>query len=73
MKKTIISVLILGIVWLCLAILFPCKNKSVKIKELNYALLFNDQNGVQLKSAAAQFGIKQPYQAIQLLHLSNMG
>ena len=59
MKKTIISVLILGIVWLCLAILFPCKNKSVKIKELNYALLFNDQNGVQLKSAA-KLGIKQP-------------
>ena len=42
-----------------MAILFPNKNKSVKIKELNYASLFNDQNGVQLKSAA-QFGLKQP-------------
>ena len=51
--------IILVIAWLTLAILFPNKNKSVKIKELNYATLFNDQNGVQLKSAA-QFGIKQP-------------
>ncbi|MBR4044724.1 MAG: hypothetical protein IKJ10_08815 [Bacteroidaceae bacterium] len=59
MKKKIILAILLGIVWLCLAILFPYKNKSVKIKELNYATLFNDQNGVQLK-AAAQFGIKQP-------------
>ena len=42
-----------------MAILFPNKNKSVNIKELNYASLFNDQNGVQLKSAA-QFGLKQP-------------
>ena len=59
MRKTIILVIILGIAWLTLAILFPNKNKSVKIKELNYATLFNDQNGVQLKSAAL-FGIKQP-------------
>jgi hypothetical protein len=59
MKKTITLVILLGIAWLGLAILFPNKNKSVKIKELNYASLFNDQNGVQLKSAA-QFGIKQP-------------
>ena len=59
MKKNIILAILVGIVWLCLAILFPYKNKSVKIKELNYASLFNDQNGVQLK-AAAQFGIKQP-------------
>ena len=59
MKKKIILAILLGIVWLCLAILFPYKNKSVKIKELNYASLFNDQNGVQLKSAAL-FGIKQP-------------
>ena len=58
MRKTIILGIILGIAWLCLAVLFPNKNKSVKIKELNYATLFNDQNGVQLKSAA-QFGIKQ--------------
>ena len=59
MKKKIILAVLLGIVWLCLAIFFPYKNKSVKIKELNYASLFNDQNGVQLK-AAARFGIKQP-------------
>lgn len=59
MKKNITLAILLGIVWLCLAILFPYKNKSVKIKELNYASLFNDQNGVQLK-AAAKFGIKQP-------------
>ena len=59
MKKNITLAILLGIVWLCLAILFPYKNKSVKIKELNYASLFNDQNEVQLKSAA-QFGIKQP-------------
>ena len=59
MKKKIILAILLGIVWLCLAILFPYKNKSVKFKELNYASLFNDQNGVQLKSAA-KFGIKQP-------------
>lgn len=59
MKKNITLAILLGIVWLCLAILFPYKNKSVKIKELNYATLFNDQNRVQLKSAA-QFGLKQP-------------
>ena len=59
MKKNITLAILVGIVWLCLAILFPYKNKSVKIKELNYASLFNDQNGVQLKSAAL-FGIKQP-------------
>ena len=59
MKRTIILVILLGIAWFSLAILFPNKNKSIKIKELNYAALFNDQNGVQLKSAA-QFGIKQP-------------
>ena len=59
MKRKIILVILLGIAWLGLAILFPNKNNSAKIKELNYATLFNDQNGVQLKSAA-QFGIKQP-------------
>ena len=59
MKKNITLAILLGIVWLCLAMLFPYKNKSVKIKELNYATLFNDQNRVQLKSAA-QFGLKQP-------------
>ena len=59
MKKAIIIGILLGIAWFGLAILFPNKNKSIKIKELNYASLFNDQNGVQLKSAA-QFGLKQP-------------
>ena len=59
MKKKITLAILLGIVWLCLAILFPYKNKSIKIEELNYASLFNDQNRVQLKSAA-QFGLKQP-------------
>ena len=49
MKKNITLAILLGIVWLCLAMLFPYKNKSVKIKELNYATLFNDQNGVQLR------------------------
>lgn len=58
MKKKITLVILLGIAWLGLAILFPNKNKSVNIKELNYATLFNDQNGVQLK-AAAKFGIQQ--------------
>ena len=38
--------------------LFPIKNKHVEIKELDYATLYNDQNGVQLKSAR-KFGIKQ--------------
>ena len=59
MKKITILAILLGIVWLGLLILFPNKNNPVKIKELNYVTLFNDQNGVQLKSAA-QFGIKQP-------------
>ena len=59
MKKAIIIGILLGIAWFGLAILFPIKNKSIKIKEVNYASLFNDQNGVQLKSAA-QFGLKQP-------------
>ena len=56
MKKITILAILLGIVWLGLLILFPNKNNPVKIKELNYVTLFNDQNGVQLKSAA-QFGI----------------
>lgn len=59
MKKTIISVIILWIVLLSLVILFPNKNRSVVIKEPNYIALFNDRNGVQLKSAA-KLGIKQP-------------
>lgn len=58
MKKIIIFVILLGIVCLGFTYLLPYKNKSVKIKELNYASLFNDQNGVQLKSAA-RFGIKR--------------
>ena len=59
MKKLFALAILLGIVWLGLAILFPNKNKSVVIKKPNYTTLFNDQNGVQLKSAA-KFGIKQP-------------
>ena len=39
-------------------VLFPIKNKHVEIKELDYATLFNDQNGIQLKSAK-KFGVKQ--------------
>jgi len=58
MKKLFALAILLGIVWLSLAILFPNKNKSVVIKELNYIALFNDQNGIQLKSAR-KFGIKQ--------------
>lgn len=58
MKKTIIIGILLGIAWLGMAILFPNKNKSVKIKELNYASLFNDKNRAHLKSAA-RFGIKR--------------
>ena len=51
MKKLFALAILLGIVWLGLAILFPNKNKSVVIKEPNYTTLFNDQNGVQLQSA----------------------
>ena len=58
MKKILIFVILLGIVCLGFTFLLPYKNKSVKIKELDYASLFNDQNGVQLKSAA-RFGIKR--------------
>lgn len=57
--KSITLAILLGILLLGLYILFPNKNKVVQIKELNYATLFNDQNGVQLKSAA-KLGIKQP-------------
>ena len=58
MKKIILVVILLGIACLGFTFLFRYRNKSVKIKELNYASLFNDQNGVQLKSAA-RFGIKR--------------
>ena len=59
MKKKVILGILLGFVLLGSYILFPIKNKGVEIKELNYTTLFNDQNGVQLKSTA-KFGIKQP-------------
>lgn len=59
MKKKITIAILLGFVLLGLSVLFPNKNKTVKIKEVNYATLFNDQNGVQLK-AASRLGIKQP-------------
>ena len=58
MKKNIIlTAVLLGFVMLSLYVL-PIKNKHIEIKELDYATLFNDQNGVQLKSAR-KFGIKQ--------------
>ena len=58
MKKNIIlTAVLLGFVMFSLYVL-PIKNKHVEIKELDYAALFNDQNGVQLKSAK-KFGIKQ--------------
>ena len=60
MNKKITLAILLGFILFSLSIiLFPNKNKSIEIKELNYATLFNDQNGVQLKSAA-KLGIEQP-------------
>lgn len=56
--KTIILAVLLGFVLFGSYVLFPIKNKHVEIKELDYAALFNDQNGVQLKSAK-KFGVKQ--------------
>lgn len=41
------------------ALLFPNKNRPVKIKELNYASLFNDMNDVQL-NAARKLGVRHP-------------
>ena len=58
MKKKFILAIILGFVLFGSYVLFPIKNKHVEIKELDYATLFNDLNGVQLKSAR-KFGIKQ--------------
>ena len=58
MKKKVISAILMGFVLFGSYVLFPIKNKHVEIKELDYATLFNDQNGVQLKSAR-KFGIKQ--------------
>ena len=59
MKKNItLATLLLGFVLFGSYVLFPIKNKHVEIKELDYATLFNDQNGVQLESAR-KFGIKQ--------------
>lgn len=58
MKKNIIlTAVLLEFVMLSLYVL-PIKNKHIEIKELDYATLFNDQNGVQLKYAR-KFGIKQ--------------
>ena len=59
MKKKITIVVLFGVVLLCLYVMFPIKNKHIEIRDLNYATLFNDQNGVQLKSAA-RFGIRHP-------------
>ena len=58
MKKKFILAILLGIVLFGSYVQFPIKNKHVEIKELDYVTLFNDQNGVQLKSAR-KFGIKQ--------------
>ena len=58
MKKKFILTILLGFVLFGSYVLFPIKNKHVEIKELDYATLYNDQNGVQLKSAR-KFGIKQ--------------
>ena len=58
MKKKVISAILVGLVLFGSYVLFPIKNKHIEIKELDYATLFNDQNGVQLKSAR-KFGIKQ--------------
>lgn len=60
MKKKVISAILVGFVLFGSYVLFPIKNKHVEIKELDYATLFNDQNGVQLKSAR-KFGIKQTF------------
>ena len=58
MKKKVISAILVGFVLFGSYVLFPIKNKHVEIKYLDYATLFNDQNGIQLKSAR-KFGIKQ--------------
>ena len=58
MKKKFILTILLGFVLFGSYVLFPIKSKHVEIKELDYATLYNDQNGVQLKSAR-KFGIKQ--------------
>ena len=57
-KRITLITALLGFVLFGLYVLFPIKNKHIEIKELDYATLFNDQNGVQLKSAR-KFGIKQ--------------
>ena len=57
-KRIALATALLGFVLFGLYVLFPIKNKHIEIKELDYATLFNDQNGVQLKSAR-KFGIKQ--------------
>ena len=59
MSKRIKIVILLGIGCFVLFVLFPIRNKSVDIKEPDYATLFNDKNRVQLK-AAKKLGIKQP-------------
>ena len=57
-KRITLATALLGFVLFGSYVLFPIKNKHIEIKELDYATLFNDQNGVQLKSAR-KFGIKQ--------------
>lgn len=57
-KRITLATVLLGFVLFGLYVLFPIKNKHIEIKELDYATLFKDQNGIQLKSAR-KFGIKQ--------------
>lgn len=57
-KRITLTTALLGFVLFGSYVLFPIKNKHVEIKELDYATLFNDQNGIQLKSAK-KFGVKQ--------------
>ena len=57
-KRITLITALLGFVLFGSYVLFPIKNKHVEIKELDYATLFNDQNGIQLKSAK-KFGVKQ--------------
>jgi hypothetical protein len=53
--------------WVGIAVLFPNKNKSVEIKEINYTSVFNDLNPVQL-NAAKSFGLDQPLKNIATLN-----
>ena len=49
--------------WVGIAVLFPNKNKSVEIKEINYTSVFNDLNSVQLNPNWS-LGFMQDYECI---------